>query len=78
MISGGSYPEDGRATSIQVFSKDNKSGWSDVSKSYFPPIPMMVIDAFDKKVCKPKSLLSDSASGTFRYLLLRKGRVVRV
>lgn len=77
LIARGSYPEDGEGALIRAFQKEKKTGWEEVTKWYVPEIPMMVVDAFDKKKCGSKNPLSDSASGTYRYLLPSKGKVIR-
>ena len=74
-ISWGSYPEDGRIRPIAFFTTGAKGQWRDVTSEILPEIPMLVIDAIDQLKCQ-SSKLSDSASGTYRYTLPRRGTTI--
>ena len=77
LIARGSYPEDGTGPLVRVLQKNKKIGWKDVTTLYLPEIPLLVVDAFDRKKCHSKSPLSASASGKYRYLLPRNGKKIR-
>ena len=49
--------------------------WTDVTDRYLKEIPGLVIDAFSMQKCGVA--ISDSASGTYRYKLPRKGRTIK-
>lgn len=76
-VAGGSYAEDGRTKRIEFFSKSKIGVWVEVTNTLFTPIPDLVIDAIDTLKCGSRTNLSDSGSGSYRYLLPRKGRVIR-
>ena len=67
---------DGRTLDKKLTLLTKKSGtWSDVTGRFVQDISGMVIDAFSKEKCGVA--VSDSASGTYRYKLPRKGRTIR-
>lgn len=58
-----------------TFLTKKSGGWTDVTAQYLPEIPGLVIDAFSREKCGVA--ISNSASGTYRYKLPRKGRTIR-
>ena len=72
VVAGSSYAEDRLARLISAFAKDESGKWEDVTSSYLPKIPDMVVDALFSKKCRSKLRLSDSASGTYRFYLPEK------
>jgi|GEM_PF-4925906 len=76
-VAGSSYADSGRGgQKLQFFAKNKSNAWEDLTAQIFPGIPDIVSDAIDAEKCRPKSRLSDSASGTYRYMLPRKGKSI--
>ncbi len=72
VVAGGSFAEDRLKRLASVFQLDEKGKWADVTDRYLPPLPEMVVNALFRKACKSKKSLTDSASGTYRYVLPSK------
>jgi hypothetical protein len=70
-----SYADAGSLDNQLIFLTKNAGKWVDVTERWLPTIPGFVVDAFSRDKCGVE--ISNSASGTWRYILPRQGRTIR-
>lgn len=73
-VAGSSYADGGHGVenNLAFYEQESAGKWHKIA--LMSPLPDIVINALSRKACKLE--VADSASGTFRYMLPKTGRVI--